>query len=365
MRNAKKYKEEDLVLLFLTGLNDGFSMVRSQILLMEPFPQLNSVFGMVIQHESLNGLAPEESSSSALINLAKKPYNGGYGNSGQGKGKCTYCGKGGHIIDTCFKKHGYPPGFRFRDGTVVGKSHGGSSINNLESVNEDVETKSNVDGDNHVPSFSHEEYRALMALLKSSKSEASSSHQINSFSTHIASSSSNVQQGTVISASCFSVVSSLDTWILDSGATDHVCSSLSLFTKYHNVNPIPVKLPNGSIVTTDIVGDINVTQHITLHNVLYMPKFSFNLISISRVSLDLDCAFVFTDNLCYIQNSMQKMIGSGRQIDGLYYLEGTSFESSKTSTDNTCNSVVIPKSALWHFRFGHTSHDRLEAMQKL
>jgi hypothetical protein len=222
-----------------------------------------------------------------------------------------------------------------------------------------------VDGDNHVLSFNHEEYHALMALLKSSKSEASSSHQINSFSTHIASSSSNVQQGTVISASCFSVVSSLDTWILDSGATHHVCSSLSLFTKYHNVNPIPVKLPNGSIVTTDIVGDINVTQHITLHNVLYMPKFSFNLISISRVSLDLDCAFVFTDNLCYIQNSMQKMIGSGRQIDGLYYLEGTSFESSKTSTDNTCNSVVIPKSALWHFRFGHTSHDRLEAMQKL
>jgi hypothetical protein len=96
-----------------------------------------------------------------------------------------------------------------------------------------------------------------------------------------------------------------------------------------------------------------------------MPKFSFNLISISRVSLDLDCAFVFTDNLCYIQNSMQKMIGSGRQIDGLYYLEGTGFESSKVSTGNTCNSVVIPKSALWHFRFGHTSHDRLEAMQKL
>jgi hypothetical protein len=53
LRNAKKYKEEDLVLLFLTGLNDSFSMVRSQILLMEPFPQLNSVFGMVIQHESV------------------------------------------------------------------------------------------------------------------------------------------------------------------------------------------------------------------------------------------------------------------------------------------------------------------------
>ncbi|MCH79614.1 retrovirus-related pol polyprotein from transposon TNT 1-94 [Trifolium medium] len=38
MRNAKKFKEEDLIILFLTGLNDNYAMVRSHILLMEPFP---------------------------------------------------------------------------------------------------------------------------------------------------------------------------------------------------------------------------------------------------------------------------------------------------------------------------------------
>jgi hypothetical protein len=322
MRNAKKYREEDLVLLFLTGLRDSYAMVRSQILLMDPFPQLNSVFGMVIQHESLNGLATDDQSSSALINLAKKPYNG-KGNGSNSNRSCTYCGRGNHTIDTCFKKHGYPPGFRFRDGTVVGsKAHGGSSINNVDCDTEEGVAKPAVENDSRVAALSTEEYQALMALLKSSKIEASSSHQINSLK-NVASSSSNTQQGTVISASCFSIVGSLDTWILYSGATDHVCYSLSLFTKYHTVHPIPVKLPNGSIVSTDIVGDINVTSHITLHNVLYMPKFSFNLISISKVSQDLNCAFVFTDNVCYIQNSMQKMIGSGRQVDGLYYLEGT------------------------------------------
>ncbi|MCH92717.1 retrovirus-related pol polyprotein from transposon TNT 1-94, partial [Trifolium medium] len=80
---------------------------------------------------------------------------------------------------------------KFRDGTVVGKSHGSSSINNIEC--EEMDTKSIVDNDNRVASFSSEEYQALMALLKSSKS-AAPSHQVNSFSTHIASSSSNDKQ---------------------------------------------------------------------------------------------------------------------------------------------------------------------------
>jgi len=32
-------------------------------------------------------------------------------------------------------------------------------------------------------------------------------------------------------------------WILDSGATDHICSSLTHFTSYHQINSISVKLP--------------------------------------------------------------------------------------------------------------------------
>ena len=40
------------------------------------------------------------------------------GNSG-GKGNkrptCTYCGKTGHTVDKCYKKHGFPPGFKFNN----------------------------------------------------------------------------------------------------------------------------------------------------------------------------------------------------------------------------------------------------------
>jgi hypothetical protein len=258
-------------------------------------------------------------------------------------------------VDNCFRKHGFPPGYRFKDGTVVGsKNHGQNhaSANCVDSDDSDVKSLS----DTRVATFSSEEYQALMALLKStSKSTGEGSSQVNNITKCIAS-SYNDKQGIV--------PNHLDAWILDSGATDHVCAALSLFTAYRKVTAIPVKLPNGNIVTTDIIGDIKLTTEITLKNVLYMPHFSFNLISVSRVTQDLNCVFAFTDDLCFIQNSTQRMIGSGRMLNGLYYLEGTQSQF-QPMTGNQCNSLVIPKTALWHFRLGHTSITRLELLQKL
>ncbi|PNX95813.1 retrovirus-related Pol polyprotein from transposon TNT 1-94 [Trifolium pratense] len=359
MINAKKFKEEDLVLLFLTGLTDNYAMVRSQILLMEPFPQLNAVFGLVIQHESLNGLdVVEDSSPTVSINLAKKPYCNAK-SSGKSDKMCTYCHKNNHIVDNCFKKHGFPPGYRFRDGTIAGsKSQSQASSNCIEA--EETVNKRITEQDNRVvASFSHEEFQALKALLKSNSRPVGegTSSQIHSFSRNIASSSSNDKQGMNSSQS--------NTWILDSGATDHVCNSLQLFINHRQIPSLLVKLPNGNYISTTMVGDIKVTAQITLHDVLFIPNFHYNLISISKIAQDLDCNFVFTDNVCLIQTKLQKMIGSGKLIDGLYYLEGTCFTQSSEKFGKSCNSVAIPKSALWHFRFGHTSQHRLEQMQQM
>ncbi|MCI52579.1 TIR-NBS-LRR type disease resistance protein, partial [Trifolium medium] len=51
MRSARNNHVLMHTIHFLTGLNENFAMVKSQILLMEPLPPLNKVFPMVIQHE--------------------------------------------------------------------------------------------------------------------------------------------------------------------------------------------------------------------------------------------------------------------------------------------------------------------------
>lgn len=55
--------------------------------------------------------------SKILINSADYKKSQGRGrrgyiagtNSRNGNKICTYCGKSGHTIETCYKKHGYPP----------------------------------------------------------------------------------------------------------------------------------------------------------------------------------------------------------------------------------------------------------------
>ncbi|XP_024640636.1 uncharacterized protein [Medicago truncatula] len=51
---AKYYRTEDQILQFLTGLNDTFSVVKTQILLMDPLPPINKVYSLVVQEESQN-----------------------------------------------------------------------------------------------------------------------------------------------------------------------------------------------------------------------------------------------------------------------------------------------------------------------
>ncbi|MED6223264.1 hypothetical protein PIB30_072342 [Stylosanthes scabra] len=41
---------------------------------------------------------------------------GGKSHGGKNKLQCSYCGKLGHSVDTCYKKHGYPPHFKGKNG---------------------------------------------------------------------------------------------------------------------------------------------------------------------------------------------------------------------------------------------------------
>ena len=373
MRNSRRFRDEDLILLFLTGLNDNYAIVRSQILLMEPFPNLNSVFGMILQHESLNGLDVTENLE-VMVNLSdgKKPTVYGKGKGNSNTKPCSYCNRTGHTVDTCYRKHGYPPGFRFRDGSAPAK-HLMAAVNCVDTDDTDTRSVSaHVDDSRPGAFFSIEEMQALKSILKNTVKGDDAEHAVNVVR-HLGHSvqsapkpHSDMTQGKTC-VSCCSISGSIDAWILDSGATDHACCSLSMFSRYKRVPDIPVRLPNGNLVHTNIIGDIHVTYLITLTGVLYIPQFNYNLISISKVTQALDCNFVFTDSLCLIQSSVQKMIGSGRMVNGLYYLESTTSHgpSPVYMAGTHCNSVTIPKTALWHFRFGHTSCSRIEAMAKL
>jgi hypothetical protein len=106
MRLARANHNLLYIIRFLTGLNDNFAMVKSQILLMDPLPPLNKVFSMVIQHKRQGNFSSNDESK-ILLNAAKFR-----GNSKAGARVCTYWGKDNHIVHNCYKKHGLPPHLR-------------------------------------------------------------------------------------------------------------------------------------------------------------------------------------------------------------------------------------------------------------
>ena len=51
VQNLNAYFQMEYVMSFLMGLNDSFAQIRAQLLLLDPIPQMNNVFSLVLQEE--------------------------------------------------------------------------------------------------------------------------------------------------------------------------------------------------------------------------------------------------------------------------------------------------------------------------
>lgn len=72
-----------------------------------------------------------------------------------------------------------------------------------------------------------------------------------------------------------------NSWIIDIGVTHHVTSDQSWFSDMVDIDPCLVSLPNGESVVAIKKGFVSLSPTITLSNVLLVPQFGCNLLSIS------------------------------------------------------------------------------------
>jgi len=122
----QKERDDDYIIKFLRGLNDEFSQVRSQIMLMEPMPSLIRVFSLVLQQEREFSGPSSAPSQDSVANMSfqessNKVPRGGFSNS-RGRGRtnkpsgrnakfCDHCQRTNHTSETCWIKHGLPQGY--------------------------------------------------------------------------------------------------------------------------------------------------------------------------------------------------------------------------------------------------------------
>ncbi|GFS44584.1 hypothetical protein Acr_00g0091130 [Actinidia rufa] len=116
------------------------------------------------------------------------------------------------------------------------------------------------------------------------------------------------------------VRSSNPSWVLDSGADDHMTGELSLFTSDLSSIDQFVRIADGSAVHVRSKGEICLSSQLTLSSVLYVPDFAYNLLSVSRLACDYNCDVIFSSHTCLLQNqNSKKIFGRGYEWNGLYY----------------------------------------------
>ena len=91
---------------------------------------------------------------------------------------------------------------------------------------------------------------------------------------------------------------SKNSWIVDSGASDHMTGCHELFSTY---NPCPgnlkIRIADGSLSSVAGKGNIKLSN-MTLFSVLHVPNLTCNLVSISKLTNDLNCVAKYYPSYC-------------------------------------------------------------------
>ena len=145
------------------------------------------------------------------------------------------------------------------------------------------------------------------------------------------------------------VYSSSSEWVIDSGAIDHMTGNSSIFSTFQSQpSPSIVTPVDGSHSCVLGSGTIVPTLSIPLTSVLSLPNFSFNLMSVSKLTRALKRYISLFPDFCLFQDLMTKqIIDRGRESGGLYILDPT------VPRLIACSRVTTPFDT--HYRLGHLS----------
>ena len=299
--------EEDRVVHLLASLPESYNMLVTALEANAEVPKMELVTERLLHEERKMKDRKGTDTSCDKAMTAKQPFKRGP--------KCHYCGKFGHIKRNCRKF-----------------------------AQENKSDSSNQDKPKH---------RANAAEARQTDSSSSDSESI----------------GLVVRHAFTASASKHDSWIVDSGATGHMCHDKRLFVELHNLEkPLEVTLGDGydlhaigrGIVLLETKLPSGRTKKCKLQNVLYVPKLSYNLLSVSKIT-DAGKTTRFGEASCQILDENKKLIAIATRVGDLYYLNcHPRFQKSHTAADKRPGT----KEDIWHRRFGHLGARNLQKLVK-
>ena len=106
-------------------------------------------------------------------------------------------------------------------------------------------------------------------------------------------------------------------WIIDTGASRHITDTLTCLVNVRYITACTIGLPNGASTYATKEGDVYLSNHLVLRNVLFVPDFQCQLIYVSHLLSDNQCTILFTPTLCAIQDRPSGiLVGAGERRGG-------------------------------------------------
>ncbi|XP_070054809.1 uncharacterized protein [Nicotiana tomentosiformis] len=318
------------------GLNESYSYVRSDVLLKRPVLTVNQAYSVVVQKESQRKLGVVEVNRDPLTMLAGKGQ--AFKNKKLGL-VCEYCGYKGHLKENCYKIIGYPPDFKSKK---KGQFNPRKPHANIANTDEDVSAKNQYQQGNY---FTEDQYKQLLSLLTKSTAGDNTSGFVGS---------SNLA-GTI---SLLSNAQSYN-WIVDSGASHHITFCKNILESIKEIdkdNNDGVQIPTCSRSEITHTGDAIVMETQRITNVLRVPDFKFNLLSMSKLTKELYCSACFYPDFvvfqglfngkCEVITVLRKFLSLiknqfGTTIKVLRFDNGTEFFNAKCSGETVKTAVYL------------------------
>jgi hypothetical protein len=332
MRQVFDNYKQACLMQFLMGLNETFTPVKGQILLMDPMPHIDKVFSLLRQEERQRAIGqislPHVESIALLCKSdSARPNQPKQGFQKKDKPTCTHCGYIGHTMDKCYKLHGYPLGYKpkgkspmvhqvslnnFGTSAAVTNEMSPFQVSQIQSQCQQLLVALNTKPlELLTPNASYQ------VMANTTLSSPLPTHSISGASLYPSIYNSqtftpNLSHSIFASNLIFPTSMSANSCVIDTGATDHMVHSLSYLSTITSMVNTSTELPNGELVSVTHIGTVILSSSLTLTNVLCVPTFHLNLISVSKLVHSLPCCLIFMTNYCLIQAfTPWRMIGVG------------------------------------------------------
>jgi len=160
-------------------------------------------------------------------------------------------------------------------------------------------------------------------------------------------------------ATCFANRSSSESWLIDSGFTNHMTHNKELFKELESTTITKVRIGNGDHIVVKGKCTIAIESCLgtkTIFDVLYVPEIDQNFLSVGQL-IKKGLKVIFEDKHCLIKDAAGQEMFKVR-------IRGKSFFLDTMEEKQVAFPISESTTQVWHKRLGHFHHTGVLYMQR-